>query len=69
MAVIDLEKLKQIAIKHGVELAEDICIEIAFPALEEVVAKSENKIDDVALASFEPLLKGTIKELFEKLKA
>lgn len=65
---IDSQKLKQIAIKHGVALAEELAVEIAFPALEDVVAKSENKIDDALLASFEGPLKKAILDQLAKIK-
>ena len=65
---IDAGKLKDIAVRHSLELAEELFVEIAFPALEAVVEQSENKIDDAILASFEEPLKKTILELLAKLK-
>jgi hypothetical protein len=67
--VIDAGKLKEVCMRHGIALAEELAVEIAFPALKQVVAESENKIDDIVLASFEEPLKKAILEQLAKLKA
>lgn len=65
---IDLEKVKVIALKHGVPALEEILLEFAFPLLEEAVQQSETKIDDVVLEALEPLLKEAALKLVEKVK-
>lgn len=53
----------EIAKKHGIAMAKELVLLAVIPAIEEVVAKSENKIDDVVLAA----LKSAIVEAVEKL--
>ena len=65
--VVDVEKLKNVALKHALALAEELAVEVAFPALEAVVAASPNKIDDALLASFEDPLKKAILDQLAKL--
>lgn len=65
---VDVEKLKAIAVKHGVPALEEILIELAFPLLEQAVAESENKLDDAILPVAEPLLKSAVYTLLGKLK-
>ncbi len=67
---MDLEqKLKDLAVKHGVAFASEAIVEVAFPALKLAVEKSETKVDDVVLAALEAPLKAAIVELMAKLKA
>jgi hypothetical protein len=60
------DQLVEIAKKHGVALAKDLALVIAFPALKAAVAKSETKIDDVVLAALEAPLKEALEELLAK---
>ncbi len=43
-------------------LAMDVVLKLAKPKLEELVAKSENKIDDVVLATLWPMFEMAVKE-------
>ena len=65
---VDLEKLKAIGIKHGIPAVEEILLELAFPLIEQVVAESPNKIDDVILAATEPVVKSIVNGWIEKIK-
>lgn len=67
--ILDVEKLKDIAIKHGVGMAEELVVELAFPALEQVVKESSSPIDDVVLAALEEPLKKALLDALAKLKA
>jgi hypothetical protein len=62
-----LGNLGEIAKKHGKEMAKEMLVEILFPALKLAAAKSENKIDDLALAALEGPLKQAALELLEKV--
>lgn len=63
-----VEKLKDLAIKHGIAFAKEALIETAFPALKVAVEKSESKIDDVVLAALEEPLKKALIDLVDKVK-
>jgi len=60
---MDLKKLIVDAIKP---LLKEFLIGYLFPELKKIVEKSENKIDDALLASFEEPLKQAITNLLEK---
>ncbi len=65
---VDIEKLKAIALKHGVPAVEEILVELAFPLLEEAVASSSNKIDDAILPLIEPAMKSAVISWLENLQ-
>jgi hypothetical protein len=67
--ILDVEKLKDIAVKHGVGLAEELIVELAFPALQQVVKESSSPIDDVILSALEEPLKKALLDALAKLKA
>jgi hypothetical protein len=67
--ILDVEKLKDIAVKHGVSLAEELVVELAFPALQQVVKESSSPIDDVILSALEAPLKKALLDALAKLKA
>jgi hypothetical protein len=67
--ILDVEKLKDIAVKHGVNLAEELVVELAFPALQQVVKESSSPIDDVILSALEEPLKKALLDALAKLKA
>jgi hypothetical protein len=58
-----LAKLQAIAIKYGKEMVSEMLVEVAFPALEQVVKDSATPIDDVVLAALEAPLKAKILEM------
>lgn len=49
--------------KHGKEMAKELILVAAIPALEEVVAKSPTKVDDMFLPAFEEALKKVIEKI------
>lgn len=62
-----VQTLKQLGLKH-LELLVKEAVEIAlFPALEAAAAKSENKLDDVALAALAPTLKIELNKIIEQI--
>jgi hypothetical protein len=63
-----VEKLKELALKYGVDFAKEAIVEIAFPALKLAVEKSDSKVDDVVLMALEAPLKAAVLELLEKVK-
>ena len=66
---VDVEKLKAIGVKHGLQIAEEIAVELVFPALEEAVKASATPIDDAVLALLEEPLKKALTDLLAKAKA
>lgn len=71
---LDLKKELLAAVKANINvpgLSDAVIDKIAFAALQDAVAKSENKIDDVVLGALGPLLKEELKKqiraLWEKL--
>lgn len=61
-------KLKEVGEKHVKEIAMDLVIELVPMALDEIVLKSENKIDDAILAVLKEPMKKTMLEMVEKIK-
>lgn len=62
-----VEKVKAIAIKYGKEMAKEMMVEAAFPALELAVANSETKIDDAILMALEQPMKDAVLKMLESL--
>lgn len=62
-----LMKAAAIAKKHGKAFAAEMIIEVAFPAIETAVAKSETKIDDMALAALKEPAKSALLEFLNSL--
>lgn len=60
-------KAKMIALKHAEEMSKELAVMVAFPALKEVVAKSETKIDDAVLAAMEEPLKAAVMQMLENI--
>lgn len=60
-------KLKAIALKHAEAMAAELVVEAVMPALKDVVAKSENKIDDAILLALEAPLKVALLDLISKI--
>lgn len=60
-------KAKMIALKHAEEMSKELAVMVAFPALKEVVAKSETKIDDAVLAAMEEPLKAAVMQMLEQI--
>lgn len=60
-------KAKMVALKHAEEMAKELAVLVAFPALKEVVAKSETKIDDAVLAAMEEPLKAAVMQMLENI--
>lgn len=61
------EKAVEILKKHGKDLLVEMLEEVLVPALEEVVAKSENKYDDAFVGLIKEPLKIELKKLIEGL--
>lgn len=59
-------QIKEIAVKHGKEMAAEMILAALYPALEKVVADSPNKYDDIILASFGEKLKEEILKLIQE---
>ena len=59
---MDQAKALEILKGHGKALAVEMIELVLKPALDEYVAKSENKIDDLILAAMEPQVLAIIKE-------
>ena len=51
------QKAKMLALKHAEAVLKEVAVELVFPALKSVVAKSETKIDDAVLMAMEEPLK------------
>lgn len=49
--------------KHAIAAAKELVLVAAIPALEEAVAKTETKIDDMFLPAFEEALKKMIEKI------
>lgn len=62
------KKSLEIVVKHAKPMIVDLIAEIAEPALMDVVAKSENKIDDALVPVLLPLLKKSLIEQIEKVQ-
>jgi hypothetical protein len=60
-------KAKVIALKHAEELAKELAVMVAFPALKLVVEKSETKIDDAVLMAMEEPLKAAVMQMLEQI--
>jgi hypothetical protein len=64
----DVEKLKAIGVKHGIEICEEVSLELLFPALEQAVKESATPVDDMVLAALEVPLKAAFMAMLAKLK-
>jgi hypothetical protein len=64
----NVKKALVILVKHAKPMVMEMIAEVAEPALMAVVAKSENKIDDVLAAALAPLLKQALVEMIEKIE-
>lgn len=60
-------KAKMIGLKHAEGLLKEVAVELVFPALKEVVAKSETKIDDAVLMAMEEPLKQTLLAMIDSI--
>lgn len=60
-------KAKMIALKHAEELAKEMTVMVAFPALKEVISKSESKIDDAVLAALEEPMKTAMMAMLDQI--
>ena len=68
MAEVELKDLaKEVALKHGKALANEMLDIVIVPALEAAVAKSATPIDDVVIAALKAPLKLDLIDLFEKI--
>lgn len=64
---MDAQKAKEIVLKHGKAMGEELLVEVAFPALKQVVADTKSPIDDVVLMALEEPLKKAILDLLAKV--
>lgn len=62
-------KLKELALKNGKAFALELIVEVAIPALEQAVAKSETKIDDAVVIALKEPLKMALIELVNNIDA
>lgn len=60
-------KAKMIGLKHVEGLLKEVAVELVFPALKEVVAKSDTKIDDAVLMAMEEPLKATLLAMIDSI--
>lgn len=61
------DKAKAVALKHAKAMAIELVEEVVLEALKAAALKSENKIDDMAIAALGEPLKASLKEALEKL--
>ena len=61
-----VQKLAEVAKKHGIAFAKEALLEVAFPALKIAAKQTESPIDDVILAALEAPLKAALLQLLEK---
>ena len=62
------QKALAILVKHAKPMVMEMIAEIAEPAVMDLVAKSENKIDDALAAVLVPLLKQALLEQLAKVE-
>ena len=62
-----VQKLLEIAKKHGKEIAIELINEVLEPALKEAVSKSSTPIDDAVVAALLPSVKAELLKLIEKI--
>jgi len=60
-------KAKMLALKHAEAILKEVAVELMFPALKEVVAKSETKIDDAVLMAMEEPLKQALISMIDSI--
>jgi hypothetical protein len=64
------ERLKELAKKRGLDIAEEAAGnlgELAIDILKEVVAETENAVDDVVFASLESIARAELAKLVDKI--
>lgn len=59
------QKAKMLALKHAEAVLKEVAVELVFPALKAVVAKSETKIDDAVLMAMEEPLKQALLSMID----
>lgn len=60
-------KAKMLALKHAEAVLKEVAVELVFPALKEVVAKSSSKIDDAVLMAMEEPLKQALLSMIDSI--
>lgn len=63
-----VQAAKQILVTHAKQMALELVEAALLPALEQVVAKSEGKFDDVLLATLKEPLKAALVDLIGQVK-
>lgn len=63
----ELEQAKEIGLEGFENIVKQICDKVAIPAVDAAIAKSANKIDDVAWAALKPTVIEEAHKLIDKI--